>query len=109
MRAKLILPRMPKSCEQCGLLLKLNNLCAYCMATGHKIKYSETDLRDGLCPLIECKEDEILDSLKERIKSFKKCVKSENSDYLTGYICALSAVEGMIAEMEKEIKKEKSD
>ena len=33
----------------------------------------------------------------KQIRQFKRSVKSENSDYLTGYICALSAVEGMIA------------
>ena len=37
-----------------------------------------------------------MDNLLEQIKDFKKCVKSDNSDYLTGYIAALSAVEGMI-------------
>ena len=39
-----------------------------------------------------------LQNLAEEIAQFKRCVKSENSDYLTGYLCALSAVEGMIAE-----------
>ena len=58
MKAKLILPKMPKSCEQCGLLLKVQNVCAYCMATGRQIKYDETDLRDGLCPLEEFEESE---------------------------------------------------
>lgn len=47
-------------------------------------------------------EHEVLKNLKSQIKDFKKCVKSENSDYLTGYICALSAVEGVVAEMEGE-------
>lgn len=37
-----------------------------------------------------------MDNLLEQIKDFKKCVKSDNSDYLTGYLSALSAVEGMI-------------
>lgn len=58
MKAKLILSEMPKSCEECGLLLKVNHLCTYCMATGYQIKYSETDLRDGLCPLEEFEESE---------------------------------------------------
>ena len=39
--------------------------------------------------------------LQEQIASVKRSVKSENSDYLTGYIAALSAVEGMIAETTK--------
>ena len=37
----------------------------------------------------------------EEIADFKRCQKSENCDYLTGYISALSAVEGMIAEQPK--------
>lgn len=43
--------------------------------------------------------DNGLQSLADEIASFKRCVKSENSDYLTGYLCALSVVEGMIADM----------
>lgn len=39
-----------------------------------------------------------LQKLADEIASFKRCVKSDNSDYLTGYMCALSVVEGMIAE-----------
>ena len=39
-----------------------------------------------------------LDDVLQQIADLKKAVKSENSDYLTGYISALSAVEGMIAE-----------
>ena len=38
-----------------------------------------------------------VEPLKRQIADFKRAVKSENSDYLTGYISALSAVEGMIA------------
>lgn len=39
-----------------------------------------------------------VEPLKKQIADFKRAVKSENSDYLTGYISALSTVEGMIAE-----------
>ena len=39
-----------------------------------------------------------INSLKEQVKSAKLSMKSENSDFLTGYITALSAVEGMIDE-----------
>ena len=39
--------------------------------------------------------------LIKEIADFKRCQKSENCDYLTGYISALSAVEGMIAEQPK--------
>ena len=45
------LEKMPKSCGECGLCMNVNNLCAYCMATCHKIKYTELDMRDGMCPL----------------------------------------------------------
>ena len=37
------------------------------------------------------------DALKNQIAKVKKCFRSENSDYMTGYISALSSVEGMIA------------
>lgn len=37
----------------------------------------------------------------EELADFKRCQKSENCDYLTGYISALSAVEVMIAEQPK--------
>lgn len=37
----------------------------------------------------------------EQIADFKRSQKSTNCDYLTGYISALSAVEGMIAEQPK--------
>ena len=51
----------------------------------------------------ECRQiahyDNDIKSLKAQIAEFKRCVKSDNSDYLTGYICALSAVEGMIEEL----------
>ena len=39
--------------------------------------------------------------LMKEIKDFKRSVKSENSDYLTGYISALSATEGLIASQPK--------
>lgn len=35
--------------------------------------------------------------LKKQIADFKKAVHSPNGDYLTGYVCALSAIEGIIA------------
>ena len=41
---------------------------------------------------------QLIKELQEQIASVKRSVKSDNSDYLTGYISALSAVEGLIAE-----------
>ena len=38
-----------------------------------------------------------VEELKKQIAKVKRCFTSENSDYKTGYICALSVVEGMIA------------
>ena len=35
--------------------------------------------------------------IAKQIADFKKIVKSPNSDYMTGYLCALSVTEGMIA------------
>ena len=35
--------------------------------------------------------------LKKQIANFKKVIHSPNGDYLTGYVCALSATEGIIA------------
>ena len=37
------------------------------------------------------------DALMKEIAKVKKHIQSENSDYLTGYVCALSGVEGQIA------------
>ena len=47
--------------------------------------------------------DNGLQKLANEIASFKRHVKSDNSDYLTGYLCALSVVEGMIADMRREV------
>lgn len=51
------LEKMPKSCGECGLCMNVNNLCAYCMATGYQIKYTELDMRDGMCPLIDSEQE----------------------------------------------------
>ena len=40
-----------------------------------------------------------LDELARMVKSRKEGIKSVNNDYRTGYISALSAVEGMITEV----------
>jgi hypothetical protein len=39
---------------------------------------------------------DVIDIAKQ-IADFKKSITSPNSDYMTGYICALSVTEGMIA------------
>ena len=37
------------------------------------------------------------DELRKQIAKVKRCFTSENSDYKTGYISAMSMVDGMIA------------
>ena len=39
-------------------------------------------------------------ALKKQIAKVKKCFRSEDQDYATGYISAMSVVEGMIAYLE---------
>lgn len=43
--------------------------------------------------------DNGLQKLAEEIAKFKRTMRSDNSDYFTGYMSALSMVEGMIADM----------
>lgn len=38
-----------------------------------------------------------IEPLKKQIADIKKAMNSQNSDYLTGYLCALSVTEGIIA------------
>ncbi len=40
------------------------------------------------------------DALRKQIAKTKRCFTSENSDYMTGYLSALSMVEGLIAYLE---------
>jgi hypothetical protein len=46
--------------------------------------------------------------LEKQIKKIKRDIKSTNTDYLTGYTCALSMVEGLIVEarLEEETKED---
>lgn len=49
------------------------------------------------------------DALKKQIAKVKKCFTSENSDYMTGYISAMSVVEGMIAYLEAPLDESGND
>ena len=62
-------------------------------------KWRGCTIKDLLDSQPTIQPDNNLQKLADEIASFKRCVKSENSDYLTGYLCALSVVEGMIADM----------
>ena len=62
-------------------------------------KWMGCTIKDLLDSQPTIQPDNNLQKLADEIASFKRCVKSENSDYLTGYLCALSVVEGMIADM----------
>jgi hypothetical protein len=60
------------------------------------------DNQDGIPPQKEngrmrMAEYKDISDLKKQISDFKKVVHSPNGDYLTGYVCALSATEGIIA------------
>lgn len=58
--------------------------------------------------MVENKEKMIsADDLNNQIKKVKRCFHSENSDYMTGYLSALSVVEGMIAYMEDQATSDK--
>lgn len=61
-------------------------------------EFEEKAIQTVLDSLPTIQPDNNLQKLADEIATFKRCVKSENSDYLTGYLCALSVVEGMIAE-----------
>lgn len=65
--------------------------CAECAADHRQLAEWLTELKE---------RRENLTKISEQISSIKRNVKSENSDYLTGYISALSAVEGVIAEID---------
>lgn len=86
------------------VLLCLESIRNY-YSHAHDDPWEEFDLlseKETEALLIAEKSIKMLRSLKDQIFLLKRAVKSENSDYLTGYMCALSAVEGMIAEVENE-------
>ena len=68
--------------------------CAYC-----GIAEIMSDI--SCMPAADAQSVTVIKELQEQIASVKRNVKSDNSDYLTGYISALSAVEGMIANATK--------
>ena len=70
-------------------------LLKYYVAQHNQVSY---DI-DAIVQLPPIQPADNLQKLADEIASFKRCVKSDNSDYLTGYLCALSVVEGMIADM----------
>ena len=62
---------------------------------GQKFNVVQVETLMGLPP---AQPNTDLQNLAEEIAAFKGSFKSANSDYLTGYLSALSLVEGMIAE-----------
>lgn len=88
-------------CVECGLpgfppLWQPKTDCLedeYCIKV--KPLYGSTDMHydvKGACR-------DVLEKVSEEIAFAKRNIKSENSEYLTGYLAALSGVEGMIAEV----------
>lgn len=61
------------------------------MKTAHEERRNNMDS-------IENQEEQTIsaDALKKQIAKVKRCFHSENNDYMTGYLSALSVVEGMI-------------
>ena len=55
-----------------------------------------------MCNGVAGMQDQMIsaDALKKQIAKVKKCFRSDNNDYATGYISALSVVEGLIAYLE---------
>ena len=81
--------KMPQNCEKCRMLLKVSKLCAYCMATGFQIKYDETDLRDGMCPLEEKIDNSEIyewERLSENAMVCGKCGKGLNDKHGYGFV-----------------------
>lgn len=64
--------------------------------------FSEKKMKGMTKMIDDPKQEQMIsaDALKKSIAKVKKCFTSENSDYKTGYISALSVVEGMIAYLE---------
>lgn len=42
---------MPKNCGECPMCMVVKDVCSWCMAGRFPVKYTELDLRDGICPL----------------------------------------------------------
>ena len=64
--------------------------------------YTDDDAVEAIEALPSAQPNTDLQNLAEEIAAFKRSFKSANSDYLTGYLSALSLVEGMIAERKGE-------
>lgn len=50
--------KMPKTCGECRFCRPKGPYPSYCYVQGWPIKPSETDLRDGLCPLEKANDGE---------------------------------------------------
>ena len=78
---------MPRYCGECPLCMIVHDTCAYCKAGGFQVKYSELDLKDGLCPLIEIKPT----ALEGGIKEYGKWIETQE-EYISGveihYVCS---------------------
>lgn len=46
---------MPKTCGDCRFLVGYGEFPCYCAVGDFSVKPSETDMRDGICPLVEVK------------------------------------------------------
>lgn len=73
----------------------------YPTASGDFDEYASHDVPNVLrnIPATDVISSAKVKDLQSQIADLKRCIKSLNSDYLTGYISALSAVERMIIKM----------
>lgn len=73
----------------------------YPTASGDFDEYASHDVPNVLrnMPAADVISSAKVKDLQSQIADLKRCIKSLNSDYLTGYISALSAVERMITKM----------
>lgn len=72
---------MPKSCGECDYCHPTDKFPCWCYLVDIPIKPSETDLRDGLCPLIEVTEPHgrLIDA--DKLDAYK--LPSEKQDFKT--------------------------
>lgn len=82
--------RMKPFIEDAGLRESVGMMNALTVAEGLKAVTKADICRD------------FLENVKNEIKDLKSKQQSSNTDYYTGYMSALSTVEGIIAEMEGE-------
>ena len=103
-------PAQPEPCEDAvsrkAVIDTIDEWKEACVDSGHKETASDIMLiRKDFIELPPVTPKQRTDTLKAEIKRMKRAFKTcINSDYYTGYMSALSAVEGYIAQWEGDAK-----